>query len=451
MKKDGLFIAFEGIDGCGKSTQIKKFVEYLFNLDKHNHIVLTRNPYKDTNVREVIKEDNDPITQADEIANLFIEDRKNQVNEIILPNLKENHIIISDRFKLSTIAYQAAQGLDIQELIRRHENLPTPDLTFIIDIPTETAIERMNKENRTTHKFEHNPNFSNQVRNNYLKTTELLNEKIIVIDGNKTSEEVFEDIKTKFEKIFLTKKMGKLIVIEGTDCSGKETQTDKVFNALNDKGYDCEKISFPKYGTPTGDIVGDCYLGKNNRLNTGSWFEKADEIDPKIACLYYAADRRSSVEEIRRKLSEGKILISDRYASSNMGHQCAKYNNREDRIKLASWIESLEYDMLELPRPNSTILLYMPLTVANKLKAERDEPAIDAHESSETHLKNAENAYLELIEHYGWTKINCSSNNIDPRSIEDIHNEVLDHVIKTIESTESNEEPPTYQTSSHSS
>jgi dTMP kinase len=448
MKKDGLFIAFEGIDGCGKSTQIKKFVEYLFNLDKHNHIVLTRNPYKDTNVRDVIKEDNDPITQADEIANLFIEDRKNQVNEIILPNLKENHIIISDRFKLSTIAYQSAQGLDMQELIRRHENLPTPDLTFIIDIPSETAIERMNKENRTTHKFEHNTNFSNQVRNNYLKATELLNEKIIVINGNKDSEEVFEDIKTKFEKIFITKKMGKLIVIEGTDCSGKETQTTKLFESLTTQGYDCERISFPRYGTPTGDIVGDSYLGKGNRVSPGSWFPNAANLDPKVASLYYAADRRHALKEIKSKLEEGKILISDRYTTSNMGHQCGKLESTEERLEMASWLETLEYNLLELPKPNSVIFLYMPTNVANKLKAERPETAIDAHETNQTHLINAERAYLELSDHYNWHQVNCSANNIDPRSIDEIHQEVLSHAIKTIEP---NEESSTYQTSSHNS
>jgi hypothetical protein len=90
----------------------------------------------------------------------------------------------------------------------------------------------------------------------------------------------------------------------------------------------------------------------------------------------------------------------------------------------------------------------MPTNVANKLKAERPETAIDAHETNQTHLINAERAYLELSDHYNWHQVNCSANNIDPRSIDEIHQEVLSHAIKTIEP---NEESSTYQTSSHNS
>src|SRR3989344_4059399 len=122
MKK-GLFIAFEGIDGCGKSTQIKKFADYLFSKDKHNHVVLTRNPYKDTDIRGILRQDNDPLTQSDKLANLFIEDRRKHAKEIIIPNLEMGNFVVSDRYKLSTVAYQSAQGLNIQDLIKRHEGL----------------------------------------------------------------------------------------------------------------------------------------------------------------------------------------------------------------------------------------------------------------------------------------------------------------------------------------
>lgn len=107
-QKRGMFIAFEGIDGSGKSTQIKKFVLYLFDRDKHNHIVLTRNPYKDMNIRAILRADDDAMSQAEKLADLFIEDRRIFVEELVKPALEKGHTVITDRFKLATISYQAA-------------------------------------------------------------------------------------------------------------------------------------------------------------------------------------------------------------------------------------------------------------------------------------------------------------------------------------------------------
>ncbi len=217
---------------------------------------------------------------------------------------------------------------------------------------------------------------------------------------------------------------GKLIVIEGTDCSGKQTQSELLFEKLKSLGHDCEIISFPKYGTPTGDIVGDCYLGKGKRVEVGSWFGDADKLDPKIACLYYAADRKAAALDIKDKLDGGKIIILDRYVESNMGHQCGKLLDEEERAKLRDWIEKLEYGLLELPRPDLIIFLYMPFEAAEKLKGDRGE-VLDSHESNENHLRNAEKSYLELSEFYDWRKVLCSEDGRNARTIEDIHNEVF--------------------------
>jgi len=201
--KKGLFIAFEGIDGCGKSTQIKKFVDYLFNKDKHNHIVLTRNPYRDTEIRATIRQDSNPESEAEKLASLFIEDRKKQVEEIVIQNLENGHFVVTDRYKLSTITYQSAQGLGMQELIDRHKDLPVPDMTFIIDVSAEEAANRMQKEkHRNEHKFEANLDFSKKLREKHNKAKEILEkqgEKIFVINGEKTPEEVFEEVKRVFE------------------------------------------------------------------------------------------------------------------------------------------------------------------------------------------------------------------------------------------------------------
>ncbi len=200
-----MFIAFEGIDGSGKSTQFKLFSEYLFDKDKHNNLVLTRNPYKDTNIREILRESNDPLTQADKLATLFIEDRFKQAKEIINPNLEEGNIVITDRHKLSTITYQGAQGLAMQDLLKRHEGLPVPDITFIIDVPSKDAAFRMQKDNKRDigreHKFEADSEFQETIRQNYLKAKQLSpNDKIFIIDGNRNQEIIHKEVVEIFER-----------------------------------------------------------------------------------------------------------------------------------------------------------------------------------------------------------------------------------------------------------
>ena len=205
--KKGMFIVFEGIDGSGKSTQIKKFVEYLFNLDKHNHIILTRNPYKETDIRNILKEDTDPNSRSEKLAELFIKDRFQQANELIIPNIKNGHFVISDRHKMSTLSYQTAQGMDLQDLIKKHDNLPIPDITFVIDLPIEIANQRMAIEaERDEHKFESNLEFLEKVRQNYVKLKDLIvNEKIFIINGNNDPTTIHQEIVNIFKNEILNK------------------------------------------------------------------------------------------------------------------------------------------------------------------------------------------------------------------------------------------------------
>lgn len=199
---------------------------------------------------------------------------------------------------------------------------------------------------------------------------------------------------------------GKLIVIEGTDGSGKQTQSEILFKELKSRGIDCEMIGFPRYGSATGDIIGDCCLGKENRIKDGSWFDNFSQMDPKIACLYFAADRLAAVSLIREKLNKGKIVILDRYVESNMGHQCGKVSDKNERNELRDWIVNLEYKLLKLPQPDLIIFLHMPFKLSRKLKENMNEK-LDAHEADEIHLRNAEEAYLELANHYGWEMVRC--------------------------------------------
>ena len=160
---------------------------------------------------------------------------------------------------------------------------------------------------------------------------------------------------------------GKIIVIEGTECSGKETQTSLIVQRLKREGKKVEHLAFPMYDTPTGKIVGGPYLGKEYISN--SYFkEDIINVDPKVAALYYAADRRYNLKTINEFLDDGYDLIIDRYVESNMAHQGCKISNKEERFKLYKWFATLEYDLLELPRPNLTILLHMPYKKTMELK-----------------------------------------------------------------------------------
>ena len=224
-------------------------------------------------------------------------------------------------------------------------------------------------------------------------------------------------------------KKGKLIVIEGTDCSGKETQSKKLVEELNNQDYKVFHFGFPQYDSPTGKIIGGPYLGKKSICD--GWFsEGAPNVDPLVACSYYAADRRYHIDTIMNHLNNGETVILDRYVESNMAHQGAKIKEKNNRIKLWEKLDKLEFDIMELPRPDAVILLYMPYEYASILKKARKDT--DEHESSIEHLKKAEETYLELTDIYGFLKIECVENDAI-RSIDDIHKDVIESVKKIID------------------
>ncbi len=218
--------------------------------------------------------------------------------------------------------------------------------------------------------------------------------------------------------------MGKFIVIEGTDCSGKETQSKLLVQKLTDLGKKAVRITFPNYDSPTGKIVGGPYLGKEEI--SPCWFpEGAVNVDPKVACLYYAADRKYNEGDIKKYLDEDYYVICDRYISSNMAHQGSKIHDDQERFNMYQWIDKLEYWLLGLPKPDKTIFLHVPYKYAFELKKNRI--SIDEHEKSEEHLKSSEISYLELASFYNWININCIKDD-SIRTIEDINNEIMDNI-----------------------
>ena len=222
---------------------------------------------------------------------------------------------------------------------------------------------------------------------------------------------------------------GKLIVIEGTDCSGKETQSKKLIENLEKNNKKVCYFCFPNYESPTGKIVGGPYLGKSYICD--GWFkEKAPNVDSKVSSLYFAADRKYNINKIIDKLNDGYNVILDRYVYSNMAHQGGKLKTREEREKMYQKLDELEFGIMELPRPDAVIFLYMPFEYAAILKKNREETP-DQHEANKAHLEQAEKAYLELTEKYGYIKITCVKDDCI-RTIDDINDEVVEKIKEII-------------------
>ena len=221
---------------------------------------------------------------------------------------------------------------------------------------------------------------------------------------------------------------GKIIVIEGTDCSGKDTQTTLLVQNLKKQGHKIERLSFPDYDTPTGKIVGGPYLGRSN-MEESYFPEGAEAVDPKVSALYYAADRRYNRQRILDYLNDGIDVVLDRYVESNMGHQGGKIFDKEERLDLYKKLEVLEYDFLELPKPDVTIFLYVPYKKVAELMKGRS--STDSNKKSPLHIRNAEKAYLELVELHNYKKIDCVDKKNKLRDILDIQDEILE-IVKEI-------------------
>lgn len=213
---------------------------------------------------------------------------------------------------------------------------------------------------------------------------------------------------------------GKFIVIEGTDCSGKETQSRLIEKSLVEAGKKCIRLSFPMYDTPTGRIVSECYLGREKE----SFFEEGPvAVDPHIAVLYYAADRKYNISKVLGYYEDGYTIILDRYTTSNQAHQGSKIEDQEERFHMYQWIDKLEYWLLDLPKPDQTIYLHVPYEYNLELLKNRGD-IVDAHEKDPDYLRRSEEAYVELSELYGWDRVECIKDG-KMKSIEEIHEEIM--------------------------
>lgn len=278
-----------------------------------------------------------------------------------------------------------------------------------------------------------------------------------------------------------TSTKGKLIVIDGTDGSGKKTQTAKLLERLiaesakrgsgenadnagalfqphtaelaniEEEGEPTESaardgsqnaasaakiesIDFPRYGTPS------CYLVEKY-LHGG--FGSASEVGPYVASMFYAVDRYDHSFDMRKKLDAGTILVSDRYVSANMGHQSGKIDDLAERDKFLDWLSNLEFEIFKIPRPDINILLYVDPVTNQKLMASRPDKEYlkgkkaDIHEADLDHLRKASEAFLYVAKKYNWIVIDCAPKTPEnPEgallSVDEVHEMIWKEVSKSL-------------------
>lgn len=211
---------------------------------------------------------------------------------------------------------------------------------------------------------------------------------------------------------------GTLIVLEGIDGSGKETQASLLEKKLKEKGREVMHISFPDYESPSSALV-KMYLN-------GDFGKNPEDVNPYAASLFYAVDRFASYRmKWKDFYQKGGIIIADRYTTSNMVHQMTKYEDKKARKDFLSWLEKTEYEELELPVPDLVILLDIPLRVSENLVKERARQggSMDIHEQHLDYLRKCHDAYQELVSLYGWKRIPCTEEG-KLRTIEDIGKDV---------------------------
>lgn len=249
---------------------------------------------------------------------------------------------------------------------------------------------------------------------------DLLDRKVAVvgIDADRTVTII------KKEPVIMEKNhQGQLIVIEGVDGSGKQTQTQLLYDRLMKAGEKVMKISYPRYDKKSSAMV-KLYL-------EGAFGKDPGTISPYIASTFYAADRYASYkEDYEDFLAQGGLVLVDRYTTSNMVHQAGKIKDPDERKRFLDWLWDFEFNLYGLPVPDRVFFLNIPPEINERLIKNRTNKITgkqekDIHENSPAHLRDSYHSALALVAEYGWTEIDCVKNN-QLRSIESIHEEIWD-------------------------
>lgn len=216
--------------------------------------------------------------------------------------------------------------------------------------------------------------------------------------------------------------MGKMIVIEGLDGSGKGTQAALLLSRLKESGKDAFEIDLPNYGDDSSALV-RMYLG-------GELGTHPDDVNAFAASTFFAVDRYASFKKFwSREYNSGKIIVANRYTTSNACHQMTKLPQKDWDYYL-DWLFDFEYCKLEIPKPDCVVFLDMPVEVSQKLLKKRylnDESKKDIHELDVEYLEHCRFAAKYACEKLGWKRIVCVENG-EPKSTKEISDLVFEVV-----------------------
>ena len=221
--------------------------------------------------------------------------------------------------------------------------------------------------------------------------------------------------------------MGKLIVIEGTDGSGKSTQFRRLTQHLQEDARQFQTLVFPRYSEPSSALI-RMYLG-------GEFGSAPSDVNAYAASAFYAVDRYASYKQDWGNWYEsGGLIVSDRYTTSNAVHQTSK-EPAEKQDDFLKWLYEFEYDRLGLPCPDLVIYLDVPTSFTEKLMRHREQETnthADIHEQDMAYLATCRETGRRAAQYYGWHIIECVQDG-KMRSIEDIHNEIYTLVQNCLE------------------
>lgn len=203
-------------------------------------------------------------------------------------------------------------------------------------------------------------------------------------------------------------KKGRMIVIEGGDGSGKGTQTDLLIQYLKNNEIPHAMMEFPNYDSFFGKLTAKFLRGELGDLS---------EVSPYFASLPFALDRNAAKETIQKHLDEGKLVVVNRYVSSNLAHQGSKIDDENELKEFLSWLEQLEYTIHKIPKPDLHILLHMPWEKAKALTEQKEKrtylngQTVDIQEADDNHRRETEKMYLFLAsQNDTWRTIDCMEN-----------------------------------------
>ena len=220
-------------------------------------------------------------------------------------------------------------------------------------------------------------------------------------------------------------KRARLIVIDGGDGCGKNTQTLKLVERLEKEGKNVKYLTFPDYNKNTSIFVKK-YLNGD--------FGSREEVKPQVASLFFALDRYATINEWKSIFEDPEmIVICDRYVTSNMLYQMVRYENNDQQLAFLRWLETTEYDLLDLPTPDIVLFLTLPLYVRKDMLLNRlgktGGSTGDIHERDMDYLRQIDDAQYKLVNKFNMIGIDCSTEDNKVKTIEEIH-EIIYNTLK---------------------